>query len=96
MKMDLVFEDFPWTRTTTRLALRATVATGGPVTHVADPAQRAYMGENEAGIETVEDGGTGFYTWVRSADDLEGANDVVAYLLWRSESADAGWDRVGL
>ncbi len=68
MKIDLVVEDFPWTRTTTRLALRATVETEGPVTHIADPAQRQYMGENEAGIETQEDGDTGFYTWVRSAE----------------------------
>lgn len=76
MKIDLVVEDFPWTRTTTRLALRAAVQTEGPVTHISDPAQREYMGENEAGIETVEDGDTGFYTWVRSAD-VDGAADQV-------------------
>lgn len=68
MKIDLVVEDFPWTRTTTRLALQASVETEGTVTHIADPAKREYMGENEVGIETQEDGDTGFYTWVRSAD----------------------------
>jgi len=76
MKIDLVVEDFPWTRTTTRLALNANVQTEGPVTHIADPAQREYMGENEAGIETDENGDTGFYTWVRSAD-VDGAASQV-------------------
>jgi hypothetical protein len=76
MKIDLVVEDFPWTRTTTRLALQANVATEGPVTHLPDPAQREYMGENEAGIETQEGGDTGFYTWVRSAE-VDGATEQV-------------------
>lgn len=76
MKIDLVVEDFPWTRTTTRLALQASVETGGPVTHVTDPAQRQYMVENEAGIETVEDDQVGFYTWVRSAD-VDGKTEQV-------------------
>jgi hypothetical protein len=78
MKIDLVVEDFPWTRTTTRMALHATVQTEGPVTHIADPAHREYMGENEAGIETVEDGDTGFYTWLRSANVDGEANQVRA------------------
>jgi hypothetical protein len=76
MKIDLVVEDFPWTRTTTRLALQASVATEGTVTHIADPASREYMGENETGIETQEDGDTGFYTWVRSAD-VDGVSSQV-------------------
>jgi hypothetical protein len=76
MKIDLVVEDFPWTRTTTRLALQATIGTEGPVTHIGDPAQREYMGDNEAGIETLEDGDVGFYTWVRSAD-VDGASSQV-------------------
>ncbi len=76
MKIDLVVEDFPWTRTNTRLALRAMVETDGPVTTLTDPAQRQYMGEDEGGIEVVEDGDTGFYTWVRSAD-VDGAASQV-------------------
>ena len=68
MKIDLIVDDFPWTRANTRLALRATVDNEGTITHVADPAQRQYMGENEAGIESNDDGDVGFYTWVRSAD----------------------------
>ena len=67
MKIDLVVEDFPWTRTTTRLALQASIETGDPVTHLTDPAQRGYMGENEAGVETCNAEQAGFYTWVRSA-----------------------------
>ena len=78
MKIDLVVEDFPWIRTTTRLALHATVQTGGTITHIADPAQREYIGENEAGIETDEDGDIGFYTWMRSADVDGAANQVRA------------------
>lgn len=76
MKIDLVVEDYPWTRANTRLALRATVETEGPVTTLTDPAQRQYMGENEGGIEVLEDGNTGFYTWVRSAE-VDGASSQV-------------------
>lgn len=78
MKIDLLVEDFPWTRATTRLALHSTVQTGGPITHIADPAQREYMGENEAGIETDEDGDIGFFTWLRSAEVDGAANQVHA------------------
>ncbi len=76
MKIDLIVEDFPWTRTTTRLALQATVETQGTITHITDPAQRQYMGENEAGIESNDDGDTGFYTWVRTAHSDDVANEV--------------------
>lgn len=76
MKIDLVVEDYPWARTNTRLALRAMVETEGPVTTLTDPAQRQYMGENEGGIEVVEDGNTGFYTWVRSAE-VDGSSSQV-------------------
>jgi hypothetical protein len=76
MKIDLVVEDFPWTRTTTRLALQASIETGGPVTHVTDPAQRGYMGENEAGVETCSAEQSGFYTWVRSAE-VDGVDQQV-------------------
>jgi hypothetical protein len=76
MKIDLIVDDFPWTRTNTRLALRATVENEGTITHVADPAKRQYMGENEAGIESNDDGDVGFYTWVRSAD-VDGTSSQV-------------------
>ncbi len=66
MKIDLVVEDFPWTRTTTRLALEAKVEAHGPVTTVSDPARRAYMVEGESGIESDVDGDVGFYTWMHS------------------------------
>ncbi len=76
MKIDLIVEDYPWTRTTTRLALRATVENQGTITHISDPAQRQYMGENEAGIESNDNGNVGFYTWVRSAD-VDGTSSQV-------------------
>jgi hypothetical protein len=75
MKIDLVV-DFPGIRPDTRTALIATVQTEGTVTYVADPAQRSYMGDNEAGIETTENGNVGFYTWVRSADMNGETSDV--------------------
>ncbi len=76
MKIDLIVEDFPWTRANTRLALHATVDNEGTITHIADPAQRQYMGENEAGIESNDDGDVGFYTWVHSAD-VDGTSSQV-------------------
>lgn len=76
MKIDLVVDDFPWNRTTTRLALMAFVMNEGTVTHITDPEHREYMEGGEAGIETDEDGDIGFYTWVRSAD-VDGATSQV-------------------
>jgi hypothetical protein len=76
MKIDLVIDDFPWTRTTTRLALQAQVETHGPVTTITDPAQRAYMVEDESGIESDADGNVGFYTWVRTCQ-VDGENATV-------------------
>ncbi len=76
MKIDLIVDEFPWTRANTRLALRATVENEGTITHIADPAQRQYMGENEAGIESNDGDDVGFYTWVRSAD-VDGTSSQV-------------------
>jgi hypothetical protein len=68
MKIDLVIEGFPYIRTTTRLALQATVETQGPITLLSDVTDRPYLGENEGGIEAEDGDNTGFYTWVRSAE----------------------------
>ena len=76
MKIDLVIEDFPFTRTTTRLAMRSMVGTRGPVTLLGQVGDRPYLGDNEGGIEAEDDGGTGFYTWVRSAE-VDGATEQV-------------------
>ena len=76
MKIDLIVDDFPWTRTTTRLALQANVETQGTVTHIDDPAKRQYMLENEAGIESDDNGDIGFYTWVHSAD-VDGTSEQI-------------------
>jgi hypothetical protein len=76
MKIDLIVDGYTWTRTTTRLALQASVQTEGTITHISDPAKRQYMDEGEAGIETEEGSDTGFYTWVRSADVDGSASQV--------------------
>jgi hypothetical protein len=76
MKIDLVIEGFPYTRTTTRLALSAMVETGGPITLLGQGGERPFLGENEGGIETEEGDATGFYTWVRSAE-VDGSTEQV-------------------
>lgn len=81
MKIDIEVQDYQWTRTTSRLALRLTVETQGPVTHVTDPAQREYMEEGEAGLEVADGEQTGFTTWVRTCQ-VDGASKQVRAQLY--------------
>jgi hypothetical protein len=76
VKMDFIIEDYPYQRTTTRLALRTQLQTECPVTVVRDPLQREYMGDGEGAVECDQEGVASFYSWKRSAE-VDGADAPV-------------------
>ena len=68
VKMDFIIDNFPYQRTTTRLALQTQLQTEGPLTFVQDPLQREYIGDGEGAVECNQDGVASFYSWKRSAE----------------------------
>ncbi len=76
MKLDILIEDYPYQRTTTRLALRTQLEAQGPVSVIHDPEQRSYMGDGEGALECNQEGVVSFYSWMRQAS-VVGADSPV-------------------
>lgn len=75
-KIDLVIEDFPYVRATTRLALKTRVETQAQVAVRQNATVAAYLGPNESGVEARTGDMVAYYAWLRNAE-VDGAQKQV-------------------
>jgi hypothetical protein len=66
-KLDFIIDGFPYLRQNTRLALRTMLETQAQIAIMQNSSDRAYLGENEGGVEAQMRETTAFFSWVRTA-----------------------------
>jgi len=84
-KMDLMIKDYPYQRTTTRLALQTRLETQAQIAVLYNASGRAYLGSDEGGVEARTGDVLAYYSWLKHAA-MDGQEAPVG----ATSSADGG------